>query len=88
MQDPLRKADHYRKKAAKYGELAKTTHPAYLGDFYRGVAVRYLFMAEDVSKRTEKQRNTNPDVPSTARGIAQEFDFLSELAGTRLHSQW
>jgi hypothetical protein len=83
----MQHADYYRKKAAKYCELAKTTHPAYLGDFYRGVAVRYLFMAEDESKQAEKQGNTNPEVPPAARGIAQEFDFLSQLAGTRLRSQ-
>jgi hypothetical protein len=37
-------------------------------------------MAEDESKRAEKQGNTNPEVPPAARGIAQEFDFLSQFA--------
>jgi hypothetical protein len=50
MQDALRKADLYRKKAVKYRELASGANPAYLGDFYRGVAVRYLFMAETGEK--------------------------------------
>ncbi len=58
MQDPIsraeRKAAHYRKEAVKYHELAKFASPAYLGEFYRRVAVRYLFMAEDVSKWAER----------------------------------
>jgi hypothetical protein len=87
MQDALRKADLYRKKAAKYRELASGANAAYLGDFYRGVAVRYLFMAEDESKQAKKQGNTNPEVSPDGRRIAQDFDFLSQLAGIRLHSQ-
>jgi hypothetical protein len=82
MQDALRKAELYRKKAVKYRELANSANPAYLGDFYRGVAVRYLFIAEDESKQAKKQGNTNPEVPPDGRGIA-----LSQLARTRLHSQ-
>jgi hypothetical protein len=38
MAEPLSRADHYRKEAAKYHELAKFARPAYLGDFYRRVA--------------------------------------------------
>jgi hypothetical protein len=87
MQDALRKADLYRKKAAKYSELATGANAAYLGDFCRGVAVRYLFMAEDESRQAKKQGNTNPEVSPDARRIAQDFDFLSQLAGIRLHSQ-
>ena len=52
MRDPLskaeRKADHYRKEAVRYHELAKFARPEYLGDFYRRIASRYLVMAEDV----------------------------------------
>jgi len=48
MTEPLTRADHYRKEAAKYQELAKFARPAYLGDFYRRIASRYLVMAEDV----------------------------------------
>ena len=55
------KADHYRKEAVKYHELAKFARPAYLGDFYRRIAVRYLFMAEDVSKWAERQPDALPD---------------------------
>ena len=55
MQDPLNRADHYRKEAVKCHELAKYAQPAFLGDFYRRVAVRYMFMAEDVLKESRAQ---------------------------------
>jgi hypothetical protein len=68
MRDPLskaeRKADHYRKEAVRYHELAKFARPEYLGDFYRRIAVRYLFMAEDVTKWAERQ----PEALPTQRG--------------------
>jgi hypothetical protein len=50
----MRRSEHYRKKAAKYHELAKSARPPYLGDFYRGVAVRYVFMAQELSQQAEK----------------------------------
>jgi hypothetical protein len=55
MQDPLNRADHYRREAVKCHELAKSAQPAFLGDFYRRIAVRYMFMAEDVSKEARAQ---------------------------------
>jgi hypothetical protein len=57
MQDALSKAERYREEAKKYGELAKNAQPAYLGDVYRQVAVRYLFMAEDLLRRPERSRD-------------------------------
>jgi hypothetical protein len=42
------------KLAVKYRELAKFAHPAYLGDFYRRIAVRYAFMAQEASERANK----------------------------------
>jgi len=54
MRDPLSRAEHYRKLAVKYRELAKFAQPAYLGDFYRRIAVRYAFMAQEVSERANK----------------------------------
>jgi hypothetical protein len=48
------RAERYRKLAVKYHELGKFARPAYLGDFYRGVAVRYTFMAQEASERAEK----------------------------------
>ena len=50
MQDPVSKAERYRKEASKYAELAKDAQPAYLADVYRKVAVRYVFMAEELLK--------------------------------------
>jgi hypothetical protein len=55
MTDPLSKAERYRKEANKCGDLAKSASHAFLGDFYRRVAVRYVFMAEEVLRRAEKQ---------------------------------
>jgi hypothetical protein len=62
----LTRLERYQQLAHKYHELAKIAQPAYLGDFYRGVAVRYVFMAQEVSSRTERK------VASTATGS----DFL------------
>jgi hypothetical protein len=55
MTEPLSRAEHYRKEAAKYHELAKVARPAYLGDFYRRVANRYLVMAEDISRWPQRR---------------------------------
>jgi hypothetical protein len=54
MQDPLSKAENYRKLAVKYRELAEFAQPTFLGDFYRGIAVRYAFMAQEVSERANR----------------------------------
>jgi hypothetical protein len=48
MGHPLDRADHYRNEAVKCHELAKHAQPAFLGDFYRRIAVRYMFMAEEL----------------------------------------
>jgi Protein of unknown function (DUF2778) len=61
MRDPLSRAEHYRKLALKYHELAKFAQPAYLGDFYRGVAVRYVIMAQEVSERANKEVRFTPE---------------------------
>jgi hypothetical protein len=55
MQNPASRSEHYREKAAKYHELAKRAHPPYLGEFYRGIAVRYGFMAQELSQQAEKE---------------------------------
>jgi hypothetical protein len=55
MTDPLGKADQYRQEAAKCYELAKSARPAYLGDVYGRVAIRYLFMAEEISRWPERR---------------------------------
>jgi hypothetical protein len=48
MQDPLDRADHYRKKAMECHGLAKHGQLAFVREFYRRHAVRYMFTAEDI----------------------------------------
>jgi hypothetical protein len=57
VQDPLSKADQYRKEAVKCYELAKSCSPGFLCDFYRRVGVHYLSMAEGELKLAESQGN-------------------------------
>jgi hypothetical protein len=47
-EDALSKAERYRTAANKYGELAKQAEPGYLAEVYRRIAVRYVFMAEEI----------------------------------------
>ena len=68
MRDPLSRAEHYRKLAVKNRELAKFAQPAYLGDFYRRIAVRYAFMAQEALERANKdgftpERRGRPESP-------------------------
>jgi hypothetical protein len=79
MWDPLSRAEHYRKLAIKYRELAKFARPAYLGDFYRGIAVRYAFMAQEVSERANKdgftpERRVRSE-PFGARGQTEDVSI-------------
>ena len=39
----------------KCGDLAKDARPAYLGDFYRRIAVRYVFMAEEILNEARRR---------------------------------
>jgi len=55
------RAEHYRKLAVKYHELGKHARPSYLGDFYRGVAVRYVLMAQEASERAKKETELSAD---------------------------
>ena len=73
------RAEHYRKLAVKYHELGKFAQPSYLGDFYRGVAVRYVFMAQEASERAKReielsagQADLPPPTSDNSGGI---FDF-------------
>jgi hypothetical protein len=47
-EDAVSKAQRYRQAANKYGEMAKEAEPGYLAEVFRTVAVRYVFMAEEV----------------------------------------
>jgi hypothetical protein len=48
MQDPVSKAERYRREANKCAELAKSASPAFLGEIYQKIAVRYVFVAEEL----------------------------------------
>jgi hypothetical protein len=78
------RAEHYRKLAVKYHELGKYAQPSYLGDFYRGVAVRYVFMAQEASEREKKEIEViagQPDLPPSITVVcasdnsSEIFDF-------------
>jgi hypothetical protein len=82
----LSRAERYRKLAVKYHELGKFARPPYLGDFYRGVAVRYALMAQEASERARKQsalgteRTEMPAVnysPAHERQAGRHFLFAS-----------
>jgi hypothetical protein len=55
--DRLTRAEHFRKMAVRYEELAKVTLPACLSNFYRSYAVRYGLMAQEASERAESEEN-------------------------------
>jgi hypothetical protein len=84
MQNLSTRSEHYCEKAAKYHELAKSARPAYLGDFYRGVAVRYGFMARELSQQAEKElKPTRQRLDATteaARPAMQDLDLLAVWA--------
>jgi hypothetical protein len=71
--------DHYRQLALKYHNLGKSARPAYLGDFYRGVAVRYALMAQEASERakTEVVRAEH----RVSRQLECDLEQLAALAG-------
>ena len=46
----MSKVDRYRKEANRCAELAKDASPAFLAEIYQKVAMRYVFMAEDLLK--------------------------------------
>src|SRR5208283_413970 len=50
MLDSMSKVDRYRKEANRCAELAKEASPPFLAEIYRKVAVRYVFMAEELLK--------------------------------------
>jgi hypothetical protein len=79
MRDPLSRAEHYRKLAVKYRELAKFAQPAYLGDFYRRIAVRYAFMAQEVSERANKEVGFTPDRRVRLEPLGQAEDVATDV---------
>jgi hypothetical protein len=48
--DSVSKVERYRKEAIRCAELAKEASPPFLAEIYRKIAVRYVFMAEELLK--------------------------------------
>jgi hypothetical protein len=57
MLDSVSKVDRYRKEANRCAELAKEASPPFLAEIYRKVAVRYVFMAEELLKGPARDEN-------------------------------
>jgi hypothetical protein len=55
-EDAASKVERYRQEANRYGELAKQAEPGYLADVYRKVAMRYVYMAEDLLREADRRR--------------------------------
>jgi hypothetical protein len=54
MEQQLKRAEHYRQQANRYANLGKTGEPDFLRAFFRKIAVRYVLMAEDLERWTER----------------------------------
>jgi hypothetical protein len=55
MLDSVSKVERYRKEANRCAELAKEASPPFLAEIYRKVAVRYVFMAEELLKPAREE---------------------------------
>jgi hypothetical protein len=62
VQNPFDRSDYYRKKAVSFYELAKVAQPSFLGDFCRRVAVRYMFMAEEILNEARARGEIAPKI--------------------------
>jgi hypothetical protein len=88
MLDSVSKIERYRREANRCAELAKEANPAFLAEIYRKVALRYVFMAEELlrgadrdSDAIEKADRMNSslrfDVPScipSMQPLSAQFD--------------
>jgi hypothetical protein len=66
MHDRLTRADRYREEALRCHELAKHADLPFLGDFYRRIAVRYMFMAEEIMNEARARGGLAPEGPAIA----------------------
>jgi hypothetical protein len=69
MQRQQNKAEHYRKEANRYADLARTAQPGFLSELYRKTAVRYVLMADDLERW-----------PDPLRSVSSQVDTLWERA--------
>jgi hypothetical protein len=51
----MSKVDRYRKEANRCAELAKDASPVFLAEIYQKVAMRYVFMAEELLKGPNRE---------------------------------
>jgi hypothetical protein len=54
MLDAVSKVERYRREANRCAELAKEANPAFLAEIYRKVALRYVFMAEELLRGADR----------------------------------
>jgi hypothetical protein len=53
----VNRVERYRKEANRRAELAKEASPPFLAEIYRKVAVRYVFMAEQLLKGPARDKD-------------------------------
>jgi hypothetical protein len=63
------KAEHFRNLAIKYHDMAKVARPAYLGNFFQNVAVRYVFMSQEASARANKETSRTAQATGPTNGM-------------------
>jgi hypothetical protein len=56
MLDSVGKVERYRKEANRCADLAKEASPPFLAEIYRKVAIRYVFMAEELLREQARDK--------------------------------
>jgi hypothetical protein len=54
MLESVNKVEKYRREANRCAGLAKEASPAFLKELYRKVALRYVFMAEEILRGADR----------------------------------
>jgi hypothetical protein len=66
MHDRVTRADRYKEEALRCHEMARHADPPFLREFYRRIAVRYLFMAEEIVNERRAQGELAPQTAAIA----------------------
>jgi uncharacterized membrane-anchored protein len=84
MLDSVGKVERYRREANRCAELAKEANPAFPAEIYRKVALRYVFMAEELlmgadrhSDAIEKADRMNSSLRSDVQSCVPSLQPLS-----------
>ena len=97
MQQRLTRAQHYRKQANRYADLARqTVDPGFLIELYRTTAVRYVLMAEELERYPEPRRpetggwtdSLPADLHRRAEALLERIPTDSNQPGTALVKTW